>query len=98
MSILAKNTKTPQKKQENNNLLKIKRILNTRISAKGAQFWHLAFQVGGSPPAPPSVTPLLLTVQPWSICLSFSVQRKQLAVRFNLLVFNSKKHTAIKPL
>jgi len=53
MSIPAKKTKTPQKTQKNNNLLKIKRILNTlKSQLKGAQFLHLAFQGGSSPLAP----------------------------------------------
>jgi len=44
-----KKQNTPKRKQ--NNLLKTKRILNTNLSAKGAQFLHLACQ-GGSPHYP----------------------------------------------
>jgi len=58
----SKKTKTPRKTQKNNNLLKTKRILSIKISAKGGPALHLACQGGGSLPVPRSVTPLLKTL------------------------------------
>jgi len=52
MSILSKwKTKAPQK-NKTNNLLKIKRILNTKIQLKWGQFLRLVCQVGRIAPLP----------------------------------------------
>jgi len=59
MSIRGKKAKIPGKTQKNN-LLKTKSVLNIKISAKGAQFSHLACQGRRLALMPPSVTPLLL--------------------------------------
>ena len=59
MSIPAKKNENILKKAKYNNLLKTKIILNIKMWAKGGQFLHLACQGDGSPPAPPSVTPLM---------------------------------------
>jgi len=58
MSIPAKKNETPQKTQKNNNLLKTKRILNAKISAKEGQFLHSVCQWRRFAHLPPSVTPL----------------------------------------
>ena len=47
-----KKAKPPRKTQKNNNPLKIKRILHIKMSAKGGQFLHLAYQGGRLAPAP----------------------------------------------
>jgi len=57
MSIPAKKRKH-LKKRKNNNLLKIKRILNTEISAKWGPGFRFSLPAGGTPLAPQSVTPL----------------------------------------
>jgi len=58
MSKLAKKNENTPKTQKNTNLLKTKRTLNIEMSAKWAQYLHLACQGGDSHPCPPSVTPL----------------------------------------
>jgi len=58
MFILAGKNENAPKNAKNNNLLKTKRILNIKILAKGARFFDLVCQGGGSTPFPPLVTPL----------------------------------------
>jgi len=69
MSVLVKKkTKTLRKTQ--NNLLKTKRISNIKISAKGAQFLHLACQGGSSPTCPRELHHWLLSLRnvwPWYV-------------------------------
>jgi len=52
-SIPAKKMKTPQKTQKNNNLQKIKRILNTEMSAKGGPVFTVKLPVGAARPLAP---------------------------------------------
>jgi len=53
----AEKTKTPRKTQKNNHLLKIKKILNIKMSAKGDPVFTFSLTGGGSPHTSPSVTP-----------------------------------------
>jgi len=53
MSIPATKTKTPQKKQKNNNLLKSKGILNTNISAEGGPIFTFSLPEGAVRPLAP---------------------------------------------
>jgi len=65
-----KNEHTP-KNAKNNNLLKTGRLLNTKMSDKGAQFLHLASQGRRIDPLPfPSVTPLprMKGLNEWFMC------------------------------
>ena len=51
--------KTPLKTQKSNNLLKTKRILNTKKSTKGVPIFTFSFPWGEVRLLPPSVTPLV---------------------------------------
>jgi len=77
ISILSKKTKTPQKCKKNN-LMKAKRILDIKMSAKKPQFLHLSCQEGGSPPCPLPVMPLRMGEEIWKMHETWDERIKKL--------------------